>query len=181
METPRPKGDRVLNRLIWNRFFSLIISVLVAIVTTNEAKSQITNELYFDAEIRAHLEKTKSNFGILGGFLTDQSKSLVQLDTASRLTFFVEIAALEFEKLEEGYQRTFQLVMEHRLADSAVASFSQQLKDTVAKSALRQVRKTPYSELKGNDPRWAVRVLVPVAIIATGITGIISLFYIRSS
>lgn len=155
--------------------------MLVASLWINPVKSQITNELYFDTAIANHLAKSPTKFGTVDGFLTDHARSLVKLDSTLALQFFVEIARLSFDKVDDAYVRTFQLVMEHRIGDSAVASFSQQLNDTIPKAQLRQVRKSRYAELRGNDPRWTVRILVPAAIIVSGITGIISLFYTRST
>ena len=180
-ETPRPFGDRVLNRLILSRFFPLIVSFLGLLLSLNESKAQISNELYFDTAIASHLEKTKPKFGSTDGFLTEKSRSQISLDSTLPLQFFVEVNRLEFERLDQAYRRTLMLVVEHRLGDSAVASYAQQLIDTIPKSSLHAVRKTRYPELKGNDPRWAVRLLFPAAIIVSGITGIISLFYIRST
>jgi hypothetical protein len=181
METPRPIGDRVLKRMKFWPFFRLIFSLLAASLLINPVKSQITNELYFETAIASHLAKSPTKFGSVDGFLTDHAQSLVALDSALALQFFVEVARLGFDKVDGGYARTFQLVMEHRIGDSAVASFSQQLNDTIPKAQLRQVRKSRYAELRGNDPRWTVRILLPAAIIVTGITGIISLFYTRST
>jgi hypothetical protein len=181
METPKPFGDRVLKRVKFNRFFLLIVNVLGLLLIAISSKAQITNELYFDSAITAHLSKSQTKFGSVGGFLTDHTRSLVKVDSTLQLQFFAEVSRLEFEKVEGGYARTFQLVLEHRLGDSAVASFAQQLLDTVPRAQLRQVRKTRYVELRGNDPRWTVRILMPTAIIVSGITGIISLFYIRST
>lgn len=159
----------------------MIVTVLAGLLSLNLLNAQITNELYFDNTIKAHLEKTKPKFGKIDGFLTEHSQAQITLDTSLPLQFFVEVSRLEFEKIETGYQRTLQLVMEHRLGDSAVGSYAQQLVDTLPKANLRAVRKTHYPELRGNDPRWTVRVLLPAAIIVSGITGIISLFYIRST
>ncbi len=159
----------------------LIFSFLALILSLNESKAQISNELYFDSAIASHLEKTKPKFGSTAGFLTEKSRAQIPLDSTLPLQFFVEVNRLEFEKLDQAYRRTLMLVVEHRLGDSAVASYAQQLIDTIPKSSLRAVRKTHYPELKGNDPRWTVRLLFPAAVIVSGITGIISLFYIRST
>ena len=68
-----------------------------------------------------------------------------------------------------------------RISDDARESGAVDDRRVMTKAQLRQVRKSRYAELRGNDPRWTVRILVPAAIIVSGITGIISLFYTRST
>jgi hypothetical protein len=77
--------------------------------------------------------------------------------------------------------RTFDLNLQHLQGDSLVAEYAEFIRDTLTAAGFRVVRRGAEPVLRGNDPRFFAGFVVPASFVLAGITGIISLFYMRSS
>jgi hypothetical protein len=171
--------DRVLKRLKMSRFFALTISILACSFWIQNCKAQISNELAFEQKVVQLFGQKKIPVDSLSGFLTKGLHSNIMLSQDVNRCLDVEIPKVAFSKLENHYyQRMITSVVTFR--DSIEQSFSLQMLDTVPRSALRSIRKSDYLELRGDNPQWTSKFILPILLIGTGIAGIISLFYLRS-
>lgn len=174
-------GDRRFWRMFFRGSFVLIVNAFAFFGFFSCCSAQISNEAYFEEAVRTHLSSQGVPFNSWLGFLTEPSEGLVKIDSSSQLSFYVQSPEVEFGKLEDGsFSRSIRFVIEHQIGDSAVLSIAKQHSDTVSRKELKLVRKSKYPELRGVSPQFSRRILVPTVLIVSGITGIISLFYIRS-
>jgi hypothetical protein len=172
-------GDRALQRMKIQPFWILILSTLQSLIVVNSVKSQISNELAFETSVLRMIGQKAPSIDSLSGFLTERLRTEILLTDPSNRQLFIETPSVVFAPLgHRKFERTISTVL--TLTDTIEVSFPLVYLDTVAKSQLRAVRRSRLIELRGADPRWPQKYLLPVALIGTGIAGIILLFYIRS-
>jgi hypothetical protein len=160
-------------------FLVLIISVLQSLLLVNSLKSQITNEIAFETSILRMVGQKAPSIDSLSGFLTERLRAEILLTDPSKGQLLVETPSVVYARLgHRKFERTISTVL--TLTDSTEISFPVVYLDTIERSQLKAVRKSAMFELRGTDPRWPGKYLLPVGLIGTGIAGIILLFYIRS-
>lgn len=160
-------------------FWVLIISALQLLLVVNCTKSQISNQLAFETSVLRMIGQKAPSIDSLSGFLTERLRAEILLTDPSSRQLFIETPSVVFARLgHRKFERTISTVL--TLTDTSEISFPLVYLDTISKSQLRPVRKSPMVELRGTDPRWPQKYLLPVALIGTGIAGVILLFYIRS-
>jgi hypothetical protein len=144
------------------------------------AKAQRSNELVFDSLIFAFRKQHPQMIDSIEGFSTENIRANVEVQKQPAPNFLIEEPEVSFKRVAaKKYLRTVSTTVTYK--DSTEQSFSLVLEDSIAAANLKAVRKSKYIELRGRDPRWVTNYLLPALIIGTGIAGIISLFYIRSS
>jgi len=172
--------DRGLKRLKIRHFLLLIFSILGLNFSFFSAKSQKSNELVFDSLVVDFLRQHPYRLDSLEGFFTEDLQQKIPLENDGAYRLNVEAPEIGFVKVQgKKYQRKISTVL--TFTDSTEQAFSISYQDTIDRSMIRPLRKSKHLELRGRDPRWATNYLLPSLIIGTGIAGIISLFYIRSS
>lgn len=161
-------------------FYLLIISTLAFSFYPNFCKSQKTNELCFDELVGNFLSKDSREFSGVSGFRTSGLENFLDSTATAPFRLRIEPPSVNYEKLE-GSEFAREVSAELSFVDSTDHLTILTWRDTIQRREISATRKTKFHELKGNDPRWLSKYLVPAAFIGVGITGIISLFYIRSS
>ena len=162
-----------------NRFILLLISILQILFVPNFAKAQITNELAFESLVMKSYGNLGASVDTLKGFLTENLKTSIPLQTNGELELNIEVPSISFRRLSRKmYERNVDVIID--VTDSTVKSGSYNYHDTLHGGAIKQVRKSQYPELRGHSPRIAAKFLGPAVLIGTAIAVIISLFYLRS-
>jgi hypothetical protein len=163
----------------FSRFFALIFSVLHVMIWVNTCKAQISNELAFDQLISDFVTQKGSDVDTLAGFVTEGLKGKIVLNPRFDRALLIEEPNIEFKKMRDRkFLRSISTVVSYK--DSIEISFPIQYQDTIFAKDLRAIRKSSHLELRGSNPRWTSKYLLPIALIGTGIAVIISLFYLRS-
>lgn len=161
-------------------FSVLIISGLALSFTPNICKSQKTNELCFNELVGNFLANDAREFAGVSGFRTSGLEKYLDSTESAPYRLRIEAPQVNYEKLK-GSQFAREVSAELTFVDSTDHLTVLTFRDTIQRREISATRKTKFSELKGTDPRWLPKYLLPAAFIGVGITGIISLFYIRSS
>ena len=176
----RRHRDRVLNRLKMGMFIMLIFSVLETTFFVKMAKAQISNELCFQDLTLKFLRSQTKDFRDVTGFTTTGLLENIVPVKSSPYTLEIGVPDVMYERLPgKRFLRTMEMNLIFR--DSSEHEYNVIQTDTLRRKEIRQARKTKYAELRGEDPRFVPKYLVPALMIGAGISGIISLFYIRSS
>lgn len=178
MPSYQTSGDRASNRLKISRFFMLIFSILGILNGPIFCNAQITNTLAFEQSVLQVIATKGRPVDSICGFEGDSLWPKIRLTPQSKRHLSIEEPSVAYQKIEAGYRRSITTVLS--FIDSTEVAFPVLYEDTIARKDLRTVRKSAPLALRGSDPRWAVKYLVPAALIGTGIAGIISLFYLRS-
>jgi hypothetical protein len=160
--------------------YALIISGLAISVFPNICKAQITNELCFNELVGDFLSTDSRKFSGVDGFRTPALEKFLDSTAGANYRLRIDPPSVNYEKLK-GAQFAREVSAELNFVDSTDHLTVLTWRDTIQRREIPATRKTKISELKGSDPRWFSKYLVPAAFIGVGITGIISLFYIRSS
>ena len=114
------------------------------------------------------------------GFLVEQTKAHGRTVSGSEVTLNVETPTVDFQKVAKGkFQRTISIDLVYK--DSTETRMALNQVDTLDRKQIPEARRVDEKALRGSDPRFIRKFLVPFAGISGGIAGIISLFYIRSS
>ena len=160
-------------------FKMLFISILTLFIFINSAKTQATNEQVFHQLMKKWDETYTGSFNSVEGFTTPYLLTFLQTDsTAPRLLFIRDPEVVYTKTRKKEYLRTLSVTLIYR--DSTDQEFELANKDTLSSGMIPFSRKTKHYPLKGNDPRWTKKFLLPVIGIASGITTIVTLFYLRS-
>lgn len=162
-----------------DRFYRLIFSILAIVFLHNICKSQITNQLAFERELCRVIETRGLPVDSIAGFGYDSLWSRIHQTPGVKRYLSIEDPAVEFKKLQSGdFGRRITTVVS--FVDSTEMALPIDFQDTVAAKDFRMVRRSAPVALRGTDPRWTIKYLLPAGLIGTGIAGIISLFYLRS-
>lgn len=160
-------------------FFALIFTALQTMFSAKIVKAQITNELAFETAVLRLIGQKSPSIDSLTGFVTDRLRSEILLTAPSKRQLTVETPDVDYVRVRHGrYERTIASLL--TFTDSTEVSYPVIYRDTIQRSTLKAVRKTDYTDLRGTDPRWHTKYLMPVVLIGTGIAVIVSLFYLRS-
>ncbi len=161
------------------RFLLLIFSVLQMTIFVNDCKSQITNELAFQAMLLDFIAKKPLKADTVSGFVTPDLLAKIVTHPGSHRRLDIEEPVVEFSHLQNKmFERNITSLVSY--IDSGEVSFPLRFTDTIPRKDLAAVRKSQFLALRGTNPRWTAKYLLPVVLIGTGIAGIISLFYLRS-
>ena len=114
------------------------------------------------------------------GFLAEQTKAHGRTFSDSKMTLDVETPTVIFQRIAKGkFQRTIGIDLVYK--DSVETRMALNQIDTLDRKDIPEARRVEEKALRGADPRFVRKFLIPLAGISGGIAGIISLFYIRSS
>lgn len=158
----------------------LIISYLCFSFVAVFSKAQKTNELCFDDLVVNFVAGHPREFREVKGFLTPGLSD--RLKPAPEADFILNIAEpqVTYENLTGPYfAREIEANLNYR--DSTDHEYAVTWRDTLHRKQVKAARNTKLKILRGADPRFHAKFLLPGLLIGTGIAGIISLFYIRSS
>jgi hypothetical protein len=161
-----------------NTFILLIITGLLSTFSTKTVNGQISNELAYDSLILSKSHLFGPGFRFVTGTITPRLERGLRIDTAGAngVEFLPDIKwnPLKGKKMER--------ILEVKMifSDSLHTEIALMQKDTLQNSQIRLARKTHFRELRGDNPRFVPRILIPAATIVTGVVVIISLFYVRS-
>ena len=181
MGYPYRRGDRPFKELFFRQRKHLIMSLLLLSVLPQFCKSQISNELAFDSLFIGHLNSNSQKIGKFTGFMAERWNAEKKTSPDSNQVLHTDPPMVEFEKLVDGnFRRTLQVDLRFDQDSTAVQNFALSLVDTIAARDFKKIRQSKWPALRGEDPRWSRKFLLPFGGIAGGIAGIISLFYIRS-
>lgn len=115
----------------------------------------------------------------LDGFVTDRLRSQILLNVGSNCALRIDDPEVEYLALKpDKIVRKISSLL--TLKDTSEVSYPVLYQDTILRKELSAVRQKQDPALRGTDPRWAGKYLLPLGLIGTGIAGIISLFYLRS-
>lgn len=175
---------RKRDRPFWTAYIcvykALIISIILISISPYFAKSQIINELCFEELVVNFLSKDERKISSYSGFKTGTLSNKIDTVTGAPYQLMIEDPEINFENLPGPYfSRSIVATLIFQDSTNQVSTLS--LTDTLHRSRIREVRKTDYQKLRGTDPRFVSKYLSPGLLVAAGISGIISLFYIRSS
>lgn len=144
------------------------------------ANAQKINGLVFEDLVLQKVRERALPLDSVTGFTTERLLAELACTTGAKRKLVVDPPEVRYTRIDSGgYERRIATMVS--FVDSSEVGYELTHIDTLSKSGLRIVRKGSVLELRGEDPRWGVRYLLPIAIIGTGIAGIISLFYLRSS
>lgn len=156
----------------------LIITTLLSTISTKTVKAQISNELAYDSLILGKTPLFGPGFRFVTGTVTPRLERGLRVDTSAEngveLSPEVKWRPLKGDSIERS------IAVKLIFSDSLHTEILLEQKDTLLNQDLRLARKTRYKVLKGDNPRFVPRVVVPGATILTGVIAIISLFYVRS-
>lgn len=176
IQSYRDGRDRVFLGLYKGQFKCLIIISLACFLFSPKAKSQKTNELVYNQLLGEYLS-SKSRWKELSGFRTDYVDSLAKVDSTQKTSLSLANPEIQFLKgSNQKYLRTVSILVSTSDGEDKLLSSS----DSLSLKEIQKVRKSKYTELKGEHPSALRKFLLPAAAIVGGISGIISLFYIRS-
>ena len=112
--------------------------------------------------------------------MVEEFKPHAALDPASKKSLKISAPTIEYKNLKDSeFERTISVDLLYK--DSTETFQGLTKVDTLQRSDIKEARDVEEKELRGTDPRFIRKFLIPIAGIGSGIAGIISLFYIRSS
>ncbi|MEM7039604.1 MAG: hypothetical protein AAF570_21705, partial [Bacteroidota bacterium] len=173
-------GDRRLERMFFSAYILLIFSVLQTLLFPNFAKSQISNELCFETLSIKFLEGQPIEYKEVKGFTTPGLSTQLKPVASAPAVLKIDPPVVTYEKVGKGkYLR--EMTLNFVFTDSTDHEYGVSQTDTLNRKDIRTARATKFKELRGEHPGPGSKYLIPALIIGTGLSGIISLFYIRSS
>lgn len=162
-----------------DNYFKLLIFSILILFLFPFSFAQETNEQKFHGLILDWIEFHPGKFNALEGFTTPYLESKLIPDTSADQLLFIREPEIEFLKAGKGnYLREIKVTLIYR--DSTDHDYELANRDTVPRGMISHVRKTRIRPLRGADPRWTKKYLLPGLGIASGITTVITLFYLRS-
>lgn len=180
IESHQLRCDRRFKSSFRRSFFILIFSILAFLTYPKYTNSQKINELAFEDMVANFVASHPKNIDSISGFTTKGLLQRIHLFPKAEFDLNLDPPVVDFELLKKGqYLRKISTVITY--LDSTSHEYALTYTDTISASAISKVRKSNYDELCGPNPKWAAKYLLPIGMIGTGIAGIISLFYFRSS
>lgn len=162
-----------------NFYKFLVTTIITFFICMNSAIAQDKNEQVFHTLVKNWDEMYSGSFNSIEGFTTPYLLTILQTDSSALKKLFIREPEVEYSKTgKKEYLRSLSVTLIYR--DSTDQEFELTHQDTIASGMISFIRKTKYFPLKGNDPRWTKKFLLPVIGIASGITTIVTLFYLRS-
>jgi hypothetical protein len=172
-------ADRASKRLKISHFYRLIFSVLASVIFVGLSNAQKTNTLAFEDAALQILRARPLPIDSLEGFMTDRLRAEIGLSAGAQRRLAIESPTVDYIRLKKGcYLRKITSMLSY--VDSSEVGYPLLYQDTIAQADLGRVRKSQDVALRGIDPRWPAKYLMPTLLIGTGIAVIISLFYLRS-
>ena len=161
---------------------ALMLSTLLFLGFFRPLFGQESNSDMYQRLLGIHFSRQGNVFCETRGYAFDGLEALVKIDSLAKKALVLVEPDVRFSKLADGrVLRQLDAGFQHMIADSLSGEFAELGMDTLDMAGFRQVRKGTDAALRGNDPRFWSRTLVPAGFVVAGITGIISLFYIRSN
>ena len=158
----------------------MIISILPVLISPTFSKAQKINELCFEDLVGNFLAKDVREFSSYNGFTTEGLREKIDSVSGAPFKLMIEDPEVNFENIPGPYfvrSIAVNLIFQDTMDHASTVTWT----DTLHRKQIGEVRKTAYRKLRGTDPRFAPKYLTPGLLVAAGISGIISLFYIRSS
>ena len=156
--------------------------VLILIVPNFFLSAQLTNEEVYTAQtLEIALPLARENpIKSLSGTLTSAHREKIPVDTTvhgKELAFYLE--EIRYKSLGNGkFARYLQGSV--NLADTTEQVFEFTYSDTLSRREVARSRKAKINQLKGDNPLFVNKVMVPFAAVAVGVGTIFALFYIRT-
>ena len=122
----------------------------------------------------------QSNISKLEGLVTNEIKAKILTDSlgkGTKIEFYLE--EIRYEPLGKGNFARF-LQGSVNLVDSVERPQEWTFSDTLTGKELKGVRKTKVEQLKGKNPRFLGKIIVPLVAISASVGAVIALFYVRS-
>lgn len=176
------RGDRRFCGTFFQKSKALVLSTLLFLGFFRPLLGQESNSDMYQRLLGIHFSRQGNVFCETRGYAFDGLEALVKIDSLTKKALVLVEPDVRFSKLADGrVLRQLDAGFQHMIADSLCGEFAELGMDTLGMAGFRQVRKGTDAALRGNDPRFWSRTLVPAGFVVAGITGIISLFYIRSN
>ncbi len=172
-------GDRPFKRMFFLPFKALQISLLNFMVLYSHSFGQMSNEMVFDSMVVDFCQPRGKDLKKVNGFVTEGILSRLSGSFKGQDSLTIEVPRIEFKKVAgRNYQRSLEvdLLLDQKSGETKTLLF----RDTIDRKALKEVRASKHSELRGEHPGIFKKYLLPGFALAGGVATIASLFYIRS-
>ncbi len=163
-----------------SQYFPVIIVLFIISACTSEVYPQLSNDSIYYRLFIENIPVDSIHVRDIKGSPISSLIPSYPIDTLSPTLMVVSEPVITYQKLEaKTYQRQLEVMVQFQ--DSISRRELLSFMDTVDQQALRIIRKSSSSELKGDDPTILGKWLKPSVIIFSGISIIFSLFYLRSN
>ncbi|HHG86555.1 MAG TPA: hypothetical protein ENJ82_17525 [Bacteroidetes bacterium] len=172
--------DNRFKRCLRMLFYTLIFSSLYLSIATTFIKAQVINELCFLNLVGDFLANDNRKIAQYSGFMTSDLAAKIMTQKGAAYQLMIETPEVNYQNLSGPYFER-NIAVDLIFQDSTEHISRVNWTDTLHRNQIKAVRKTAYQELRGADPRWLPKYLGPGLMVTAGISGLIALFYIRSS
>ncbi len=156
-----------------------IMGVLLIAIFPLLLQAQPHNGEVYRQLMDQYFQENALPFGSIEGSYPERYFSQVSPDSSADAVLQIAPAIVRYKQLADSlHVRTVDITVVRK--DSTSETFTYRYADTLSNVNLRRVIRKSPDDLRGDNPLPGAKWIRPIALISLSITGLISLFFLRS-